>query len=497
MYKVLLIDDEKILCLSMQVKVGQALKGMAHECRYALTGEAGIQESRTWKPDIAIVDFCLPDMIGNEVVRRIHEVSPDTLLIGLSAHDNYEYVRSMFIEGSFDYLLKPVPAAELKKRLRKAIQMIDTRRQLLTHEKHSELAEVICRAERMEKAAFTSALLQSGEWKKIYPYSSYSVARVAGRWDAQVRPEEIHPLLCESEEAVWQLLPCRYGDMIIILNAEKPEDSFQRMLKDFAVKAHAELYLGASEGAFMGIGGLHTALLHARRARIAHLLDEQDRVVRYLPAFGRSEHPAWNISDQRLSAPQERQNVLGRLLKLFESKEEFAKEIAALSPCEFESMYLGVLAIIHRCPIEAERDCTEHLRPLVGFGTMEEVRSYLQDTLSRICQSDFRKAESQSVQKAAAYIREHYAEPISVKMLADQCYMNYTYFSELFKKETGISITQYIMDIRMSHAMQLLRERSFSLEDVALAVGYGNAKSFSQAFRNYFGVSPKKYTGNH
>lgn len=355
MYKVLLIDDEKILCLSMQVKVGQALKGMAHECRYALTGEAGIQESRTWKPDIAIVDFCLPDMIGNEVVRRVHEVSPDTLLIGLSAHDNYEYVRSMFIEGSFDYLLKPVPAAELKKRLRKAIQMIDTRRQLLTHEKHSELAEVICRAERMEKAAFTSALLQSGEWKKIYPYSSYSVARVAGRWDAQVRPEEIHPLLCESEEAVWQLLPCRYGDMIIILNAEKPEDSFQRMLKDFAVKAHAELYLGASEGAFMGIGGLHTALLHARRARIAHLLDEQDRVVRYLPAFGRSEHPAWNISDQRLSAPQERQNVLGRLLKLFESKEEFAKEIAALSPCEFESMYLGVLAIIHRCPIEAER----------------------------------------------------------------------------------------------------------------------------------------------
>ena len=84
-----------------------------------------------------------------------------------------------------------------------------------------------------------------------------------------------------------------------------------------------------------------------------------------------------------------------------------------------------------------------------------------------------------------------------MKMLADHCYMNYTYFSELFKKELGVNVTQYLTEIRMNHAAQLLQERSFSLERVAQAVGYSNAKSFSQAFRNFFGVSPKKYSGMH
>lgn len=494
MYKVLLVDDEKLLCLSMQVKVAQALDGMACECRYVLTGEAGIRESFAWRPDIAIIDYCLPDMGGNEVLRRIHEASPDTLCIGLSAFDNYGYVRGMFIEGSFDYLLKPVPMVELKKRLGKAIRVINTRRRLFIHTKHSELAEMLCNAEKMEKKVFTATLLQSEVRKEILPFSSYWVARAAKRWETPDISEELQPTLCESEDAVWQLLPCRYGDVIVILNAERPEVLMHKMLNNFAATARSELYLGVSEEAFMGIGGLHTALTHARRARIAHLCNAQERIIAYTPSMEHSEHAPWSFSERRLSTPQERQNILEQLLAQFESEEGVAAEFTALSPCEFESAYLSILAILNQCDTESYGDYT---KPLVGFGTMEEIRDYLRNALSRVCQSNSRRAESQSIQKTAEYIREHYAEPISVKMMADQCYMNYTYFSELFKKEIGINITQYITDVRMSHAMQLLREHSFSLEDVALAVGYSSAKSFSQAFHNYFGVSPKKYIGTH
>ena len=497
MYKILLIDDERILCLSMQVKVNQALKGIQLECRYALTGEQGIQESEAWQPDIAIVDFCLPDLVGSQIVRRIHEVSPDTLFIALSAFDRYEYVRSMFVEGSIDYLLKPVPMAELERSLKKAINVIDARKQLSLFNSRPELARMLCTAELMDKNSFVAALLQEESWHEFFPYSGYFAVRIANIRSSPVHRQEIHLVLDEAEDAVWQLLPCRNGDMIVILNSDRPEDHFAKLVKDFRVLVHEDYYMGASEASLIGIVGLYTALLHARKARIAHLVNAKSRTILYTPSFERNEQRPWAISELRLSTHQERKNALDRILELCEHTNDDSERIAALSPTEFEIMYLNVLSVINRCSLENGEDCAESLQPLLGFGTLEQVKDYFKKSILQIRNRESGRAESLAVQKAAAYIREHYAEPISVKMLADHCYMNYTYFSELFKKELGVNVTQYLTEIRMNHAAQLLQERSFSLEKVAQAVGYSNAKSFSQAFRNFFGVSPKKYSGMH
>lgn len=497
MYKILLIDDERILCLSMQVRVNQALKGVKLECRYALTGEQGVRESVEWQPDIAIVDFCLPDMLGSQIVRRIHEASPNTQFIALSAFDRYEYVRSMFVEGSIDYLLKPVPIADLEKSLRKAINATNARRQLSLFNDRPELARMLCTAELMDKDSFVSALLREECWSEVFPHSSYFVVRIANSRGVAVYQQDIHLALNEAEETVWQLLPCQNGDMIVILNADRPEDHIAKLMKNFRVLVCEDFYLGASDAALIGIVGLYTALLHARKARIAHLVNEKSRTILYEPSFERNERRLWVASELHLSSPQERNKALDRILQLCECTGDDSEMIAALSPTEFEIMYLNVLTVINRCRLENGKDCAESLQPLMGFGTLDQVKDYFKKSILQIRRVEAGRVESLAVRKAAAYIREHYAEPISVKMLADHCYMNYTYFSELFKKELGVNVTQYLTEIRMNHAAQLLQERSFSLEKVAQAVGYSNAKSFSQAFRNYFGISPKKYSGMH
>lgn len=497
MYKILLIDDERILCLSMQVRVNQALKGVKLECRFALTGEQGIRESVEWQPDIAIVDFCLPDMVGNQIVRSIHEVSPNTQFIALSAFDRYEYVRSMFMEGSIDYLLKPVPIADLEKSLKKAIDMIDARRQLSLFNDRPEMVRMLCTAEMMDKDSFVSALLREDSWAEIFPHSSYFVVRIANSRGVAVYQQDIHLVLNEAEEVVWQLLPCQNGDMVVILNADQPEDHVAKLMKNFRVLVCEDFYLGASESSLIGIVGLYTALLHARKARIAHLVNEKSRTILYEPAFERNEKRLWLDSELHLSSPQEQNKVLDRILQLCELMDNDSEKIVAFSPTEFEFMYQNVLTVIKRCSMENGKDCVESLQPLLSFSTLDQVKDYFKKSVLQIRSVEAGRVESLAVRKAAAYIREHYAEQISVKMLADHCYMNYTYFSELFKKEIGINVTQYLTEIRMNHAAQLLQERSFSLDKVAQAVGYSNAKSFSQAFRNFFGVSPKKYSGTH
>ena len=72
--------------------------------------------------------------------------------------------------------------------------------------------------------------------------------------------------------------------------------------------------------------------------------------------------------------------------------------------------------------------------------------------------------------------------------------MNYTYFSELFKKEMGTTVSQYITQIRMRHAIRLLRDPSATLNSIAASVGYNSTKTFIQSFKKYTGSSPRKFS---
>lgn len=96
------------------------------------------------------------------------------------------------------------------------------------------------------------------------------------------------------------------------------------------------------------------------------------------------------------------------------------------------------------------------------------------------------------VSGAIRYIREHYAEELSVEKLASVVYLAPDYLSRLFKKSTGISITRYIRQLRMEKAVSLLLETDDKVIDIGAAVGYPNYSYFCQSFREYYGISPDR-----
>lgn len=78
-------------------------------------------------------------------------------------------------------------------------------------------------------------------------------------------------------------------------------------------------------------------------------------------------------------------------------------------------------------------------------------------------------------------------------MLASLVYLTPDYLSRLFKKSTGKSLSQYIRQVRMERASELLRTTSRKVIDIGTSVGYANYSYFCQSFREYFGRSPEKY----
>lgn len=97
------------------------------------------------------------------------------------------------------------------------------------------------------------------------------------------------------------------------------------------------------------------------------------------------------------------------------------------------------------------------------------------------------------IQDAVEIIRLQYANPITAGQIAAELGLERTYFSSLFKKKTGISPKQYLLNYRMNMALKLLTERGESVTVAAYSSGYTDVYNFSKMFKRHFGLSPREY----
>lgn len=91
------------------------------------------------------------------------------------------------------------------------------------------------------------------------------------------------------------------------------------------------------------------------------------------------------------------------------------------------------------------------------------------------------------------FIKNNYSSKISLDLISKHCYCNPAYLSYLFKKETGISITDYINRCRAEHAKHLLDVTDLTIAQISGAVGFNDPSYFSKIFIKMEGVWPTHY----
>lgn len=101
--------------------------------------------------------------------------------------------------------------------------------------------------------------------------------------------------------------------------------------------------------------------------------------------------------------------------------------------------------------------------------------------------------ETQSLLAVKEYLRDHLSEKITLDMLSEKFYMNKYYLTRLFKIAYGITPGDYLLQLRMSHAKELLRFSTLSVEEIGERCGITPLYYFSRIFRQAEGVSPRDY----
>ena len=129
--------------------------------------------------------------------------------------------------------------------------------------------------------------------------------------------------------------------------------------------------------------------------------------------------------------------------------------------------------------------------------TLEDIRQYMQRLLSLyLAEVEARDNHSRIIFEAEKYIINHLGEPLSVKQIADHVYVSFTYLCFLYKKQTGRTLNQFILDMRMKKARSLLLDTNLKIGDIAAALGYTNQNYFTKTFVSYYGTTPSKFR-NH
>lgn len=103
------------------------------------------------------------------------------------------------------------------------------------------------------------------------------------------------------------------------------------------------------------------------------------------------------------------------------------------------------------------------------------------------------KKPKKAIDKALDYMHEHFAEPISLTALADMMALNPSYFSKLFARETGKSFVKVLKDIRMKHAVELMKDPSLKIYEIAAKCGFSDVQYFSKVFKEEEGLPPKEF----
>lgn len=97
------------------------------------------------------------------------------------------------------------------------------------------------------------------------------------------------------------------------------------------------------------------------------------------------------------------------------------------------------------------------------------------------------------IHEALVFIEQNFQNDISVEDIAEVCGLNRTYFGKIFKETVGKSPQEFLINYRMAKAADLLKLTKLSIGDISTAIGYCNQLHFSRAFKNVYGISPKKW----
>lgn len=518
-YKVFFVEDEIVTREGIRDNVDWQADGF-ELCGEAPDGEMALPLLQTTKPDVLITDIKMPFMDGLQLSRIVREKMPQTKIVILSGHDEFEYAQEAIKLGVTEYLLKPVTVQDIHHVLKRVASKIDRE-----HQEQSKLEQLKTQVQENRAAlterlllkllvgaiSLTEAIEQSELLEIDLVARCYAVVVIRfARDDAQAqfayaefqRAQDIVARVIGNNPDVF-VIRKDLEELVLILKANTP--TYLEEERDFLLEQISQHIAQTNCQLTVGVG--------APRTRIADIGQS------FIEALGQLQLRA----QENRSEPANPVETM-ELLKVDKSAVEdylkcgvkqdfddfFDAFLAPLGESAFHSaivknyVFMDLVFTTARfisslggvvADVLPELEQMENV--LGEIKTLQEFREHAQQLLTRAL--TFRDEHANGlhtgvIQQAKEFIERNYMDAdISLHAVAARVGHSPCHFSTVFGEEMGQTFKEYLTELRIKRAKELLRTTTLRSSEISDQVGYNDPHYFSLVFRKSTGMSPKEY----
>ncbi|MGN6714556.1 response regulator transcription factor [Anaerocolumna jejuensis] len=446
--------------------------------------------------DIILLDIRMPKLSGIEVAKYVFEHHSDSKIIILSGFNDFEYARTTFRYGVFDYLLKPVEPDALTAALKTCVQKIT-----LEAEQKEQLAKYYHYRKCMKLSDVLRGSLELNSLQHQYPeirQAEYSLFEgVYTVMECEATAKELAALYQE------QGVDCEYfieSEHIFYIQFFLKDDTLEALCrylcKKFAKDTNTRCYF-----AFSSMFPIEQKWEPHQKEALFLLGD------RY---FGSGP----DLTKQLTAAqpPQsipEISDIRHSLLLILNTNDisGFKKYLEHLfhiigerKSCHYLNLVVAEILLTFSIRYPDSKLTGYRLHDYINAIIAEDY--LLEELKNTICSYGLKYMDNAGAipsdlmlsKKITAYIQEHFTEPdLSVTKLGLIFQLNVSYMGSVFKKTNGQSLLQYITFVRMEASRKLLMSNQYKVGEVAEKVGFTDVFYYSKRFKKMYGYSPKDF----
>lgn len=463
MYNYIIVDDEPLTRLGTEKKISKL--NMPIQCIAKCgNGLEALEVLKNEHTDFIITDMDMPLMDGVTFIDSVRTISPNIPIIVISGYKNFEYLQKAIQADAVDYILKPFSKAAIKNSIDKSLELLNSYNDLIQNKNELLMNYIFGQITNYGQQELDKIIINAESPIFLGIYRGNNSKKLPTEWYYQLNDDST--LILIQKKYLNNIISFSNDETLFIYNEEINKKNINDCLNGLIEVIDS--YPFNCYGIINKTNSLESSY---------HIDNETILKISFLIESGNITEVSKNITLLF--------NLLAdthTLICLKETGLKIIENIKNIIDIHYNSKtnytYPKVMADIHYQT------------------SFNETISYFTSFIINVTKSlsvDKIYDSQDIISNIIKYINIHYREPLNQEFVASLFYINSSYLSTLFKEKIGMKYTDYINQLRIEKAKQLLAQTNKKINTISKYIGFENEKYFFRVFKKYTNYTPEEF----